>query len=102
MAQEIHKDDVGTKFVVKIQDGNDIVDLSAATQKQILFLKPSTGTITGTASFLTDGTDGILTYTAVTGDLDETGDWFLQARLDFGSSMFRSNKEPFEVFGNIA
>ena len=102
MAQEIHKDDVGNQFEIKVQDGNTIKDVSGATTKELLFLKPSSGTNTVTCGFLTDGTDGILTYKTIANDLDETGDWFLQVKLVFGSSTFRSNKEPFEVFSNIA
>ena len=35
-ANEIHVDDVGTKFIVTIKDGDTAINVSAATTKNIL------------------------------------------------------------------
>lgn len=101
-ANEVHKDDVGTQFIVTVQDGSTVVDLSSTTLKQILFKKPSAATLTKTAVFVTDGVDGKISYTSISNDLNETGTWFLQVRLDFGSSTFRSDQKQFKVHENIA
>ena len=38
---EIHLNDIGTRFKVTIYDGDDIVDLSTYTTKEIILSKPS-------------------------------------------------------------
>ena len=73
----LHVGDFGTQFILtikKLVDGAPtVVDVSGATTKKILF-RDSEGTITEhTASFLTDGTDGKITYTTVTGDISISG-----------------------------
>ena len=40
-ANEIHLNDVGTKFLVTIMDGSSAVDISTASTKQIIIQKPS-------------------------------------------------------------
>ena len=57
-ANEIHLDDVGTKFLVTVKDGSSVVDISSAGTKQILIKKPSGTKLTKTATFNSDGTDG--------------------------------------------
>jgi hypothetical protein len=104
MAAEIHKNDIGTMFKVTIRKEDDsIKDLSSYTTKQLIFKKPSGTILTKTATFLTDGTDGIIYYTSISGDLDEIGAWKLQAYLHDGSSNYRkSNIGAFRVFENLS
>ena len=65
----VRKDDIGTVFEVTVKDNGIVVDVSSVSVKQIKFLKPD-GTIdTQTAAFKTNGTDGIIIYTAISGDL---------------------------------
>lgn len=102
---EVHKGDIGTTFMVTIKDENDTVkDISAYTTRQLLFRKPDGSTVlTKTASFYTDGTDGKIYYTTVSGDLDTVGIWRLQAYLHNGSTNYRkSNVGTFSVFDNLA
>ena len=103
MAAEIHKDDIGTRFLITIKDEDDAVkNISTYTTKQLIFKKPSGTLLTKTASFLTDGTDGVIYYTSISGDLDEIGVWKLQAYLHDGSSNYRkSNVGSFRVFENL-
>lgn len=98
---EIHKGDVGTVFTVTVENCNSQEDLSAATLKQILFKKPSGTLLTKTASFSTDGTDGILTYTTIAGDLDEVGTWKIQAYLEFASGSYHTEYTSFKVERNL-
>jgi len=45
------------------------IPISTATVKRILITKPNNTVLTKTASFLTDGTDGKLTWTTIADDL---------------------------------
>lgn len=96
-ANEIRKNDIGTLFKVTINDGSATKDISYATTKQFIFKKPD-GTIkTVTAGFYTDGTDGLLSYTTVSGDLDSVGLWKLQARVASTNNDKRTDVASFRV-----
>jgi hypothetical protein len=101
-AGEIHKDDIGVvfEFTVKDQDGV-VVDVSGASTKTFIFDKPDGTNVNKTASFGTDGTDGILTYTTVSGDLDQIGIWHHQAHVVIPSGDFHSDITEFRVYPNL-
>jgi hypothetical protein len=102
MAAEIHKNDIGTTFRITIKDEDDaVVDLSSATTKEILFLKPSGSLLRKTASLYTDGTDGKIQYTTVSGDLDTIGKWRLQSYIVTGGNYWHSDLYKFHVYENI-
>lgn len=99
---EIHVDDIGTNFNVTIKNQDDeIVDISAAIITEMLFRKPDGTVMTKTAEFISDGTDGRLRYTTVSGDLDQHGSWELQAFVDFGSTEWYSDIYKFKIYKNI-
>jgi hypothetical protein len=75
--------DIGTVFEIDVGE-----DISTATTKQIYFKKPNGATLTKTATFTTDGTDGKIEYTTVADDIDVAGTWQIQGRLVFGSNEF--------------
>lgn len=97
----IHLNDVGTRFVVTILDEGSIVDISGATTKDIIFLKPDGTTLTKAANFVTDGTDGKIDYFTIAGDLSIIGVWSIQSQVVLGSGTWNSDIETFEVFKNI-
>jgi hypothetical protein len=102
MAQEIHKGDIGTVFELTVRDQDGVVDLSGATVKDFYFRQPSGKTKPKvTALFKTDGTDGILTYTTVAGNLDENGTWQLQADVETSNGRWRTNIVTFVVHANL-
>ena len=80
-ANEIHLNDVGTKFLVTIKDGSSAVNISSASTKEIIIQKPSGTKITATATFDSDGTDGKIYYVTVADDLDEAGSYKLQGKV---------------------
>ena len=100
MAQgEIHKDDIGTQFTASFLDGTATVNVSGATTKQLLFVKPSGAIVIQIGS---DGTDtNQLTYTTVTGDLNETGEFKLQGFITIGGSSWHSDISTFTVHPNV-
>ena len=98
----IRQNDIGTQLQVQISDCNDaIIDISAADTKQIILKKPSGSTLTKNASFMTDGTNGMLSYVTIDGDLDEIGTWKIQAVVGIGGNIWRSNFKSFKVHRNL-
>lgn len=97
----IHLNDIGTRFEVTISDEGNIVDISTATTKEIIFGKPDSNILTKAASFVTDGTDGKIEYFSITGDLSVIGIWSIQSNLVLGSGTWRSEIKEFEVLRNI-
>lgn len=100
-ANEVHKSDIGTVFVVTVKDGGSALDISGATTKEIFFQVPDGTTLTKTAAFTTDGTNGKIQYTTISGDLSVTGQWKLQAHVINASGEWRSDLSPFTVHENI-
>lgn len=63
-----------------VQDGT-AQDISTYTTLQYLLTSPSKVETTKTASFDTDGSDGVLAYTFQDGDIDEEGRWLVRPRI---------------------
>ena len=100
-ANEIHLNDIGTKFLVTITDGSSAVDVSTASTKQIIIKKPSGSKLTKTASFNSDGSDGKIYYTTVTDDLDEAGSHKLQGKVIISDGTFYTDIQTFKVYRNL-
>ncbi len=100
-ANEIHLDDVGTKFLVTVKDGSSVVDISSAGTKQILIKKPSGTKLTKTATFNSDGTDGKMYYTIIADDLDEVGTYQLQGKVIISDGTFSTDITTFKVHRNL-
>ena len=101
MPDDIHVGDIGTRFIVTIEEDGSFVDISTASVKEI-FLKARNGLLkTFTAGFISDGTDGKIFYDTLTGDLDEEGSWTIQARVVFSGGDWKSKKKGFFVHGNL-
>ncbi len=100
----IKLNDIGTTFTLTITDDDGVaVDITGATTKSIIFLKPDGVSETKTAAFGSDGSDGIISYTTVAGDLDTAGLWHVQAYVDIsnGDVIFHSAIDAFEVGCNL-
>lgn len=81
---------------IKDNDGN-IMDLSSASVKRFDFNKPDRTTMSKSASFFTDGTDGILSYITSTAEINQLGIWEIQAYLEMGGGEFTSTIVRFKV-----
>ncbi len=101
MAKEIHIGDIGTIFEVVIQEDGVAIDISTATTQQILFAKPDGTKLTKTSVFKTDGTDGVIQYTTISGDIDTDGIWRIQGHVILTSSEFFTDIGQFEVERNL-
>ena len=100
---EAQFNDIGTLLKVQIVDENDeSIDISSATSKWILLLKPDKVTsLLKPASFSTDGTDGYIEYATVDGDLDQLKSWKIQGRVTTPLGTWTSKKGKFTVLSNI-
>ena len=100
-ANEIHVGDIGTVLTVTVKDDTAVVDISSATTKQIILRKPSGTNLEKTGVFVTDGSDGQMKYTTVSGDLSEAGDWSVQAKVVLTSGTWFSDVSTFTVHPNL-
>lgn len=98
---EIHVGDIGTILRVTITDDDTAVDISTATTKTIFLKKPDDTKLTKTAVFYSDGSDGIIQYVTIDGDLDAAGWWKIQAYVKMGTNEWYTNWEAFEVHDNL-
>lgn len=101
MSEEIHRNDIGTKFLVTILDDTSALDISTASEKKIIFKKSNGFVVEKTAEFNTDGSDGKVYYTTVADDLSITGIWSIQAKVVLPTGTWRSDTQNFEVYSNL-
>lgn len=101
MTQEIHVFDIGTSFELTVYEDETVVNISSATTLEVLFQKPDGTVDTKTGVFLTDGTDGTVQYVTVSNDLNQTGTWKVQARVEFPTGTWSSDIQKFKVYANL-
>jgi hypothetical protein len=100
-ANEIHVGDIGTVLRVTVKDGTAVVNISSATSKIIILEDPDGNNSEKVASFTTDGTDGKIQCTTITGDLDQRGNWSIQAKVVMPSGTWYSDVSVFQVYENL-
>lgn len=100
-ANEVRVGDIGTRFKVTLKDGASVVSLSSATTKQIILKKPDGTKLTKSATFSSDGADGIMYYDTVSGDLDVAGVWKLQGKVVITAGTFSTDIYSFKVHRNL-
>lgn len=103
-AGEIRTNDIGTVFEVTLRESTSIVDISSASVQQIILKGPEGGSKVSTASFKTDGTDGILQIqTTSSTHLDHDGVWRIQSRVTLvtPTGTWRSDIQEFVVHSNL-
>jgi len=101
---ELHVGDIGTEMRAAVQDGGVAVNLSSATVKQFKLSKPNGDVITRDASFVNaPGTDGLLKYVTVLGDLDLAGVWSWQVYIELsGGAKWHTDKVSFTVYSTLS
>jgi hypothetical protein len=100
-AYEIHKNDVGTSFLVTVKDGTTVVDLTTLSAVEYIFKKPSKAVITRTGG-LVSGILGQVNYISIAGDLDEVGDWSLQLDITTPAGRWKTDITKFRVYDNLS
>ena len=100
-SEKIHLNDVGTSIRVRVQEDNANVDISTATTLLIFLKKPSGITTQYTANLVNDGTDGLMHYVSVSGDIDEIGSWRGQGFVVLPQGEFFTACQSFKVNANL-
>lgn len=99
---EIHVGDVGTRFRLTLEDGDgNPVNIATATVKRLDFRKPDGTTLERAASFLTNGSDGVIYYDTVQGDIDHVGRWMVQPYIEMPGFSGHGAKKQFNVYATI-
>lgn len=99
----VHNGDVGTIFRLTITDtSGTAIDVSTAVTMYIYFQEPDGTKIQKTAVFYTDGSDGIIQYTTVAGDIDAVGTWMVQGYIETSLGKFWTEKDSFKVYSTLA
>lgn len=101
-ANEIHLNDIGTIFEVTIKDGDNVVDISSATTKEIIFKSKDRTITTKTGVFVTDGTDGKIKHTSIANELNVVGVWSIQGFVVLPSGEWHSDISTFEIHKNLS
>lgn len=102
MASSPHVSDVGTVFTITVKDQDGVaVDLSTSSSKTLTIRSPKGTTTTWTLSYVTNGSDGKVTYTTVSGDLHTAGTWAGQLAFVFASASWKTDLFYFEVEDNL-
>ena len=101
MPSEIHVNDIGTRFLATIQDNGTVVDISSASQIQMIFRRPSDEVFYRVGSLLTSGVDGKVYYDTVSGDLSNVGMHKLQAKVYLPSGTYYTDIYSFQVNCNL-
>lgn len=99
----IHKGDIGTIFQLIVTDKNGVpIDISTADTKFIYFHSPAGQNIKKDAEFFTDGTDGIVQYVTIDGDIDVFGLWVVEGYVETTLGKFFTEKANFTVYSTLA
>jgi hypothetical protein len=98
----IHVNDIGTTIQLTVMDGTaSALNISSATLKQFWFHQPDSTTIVRSASFGSNGSDGILKYNTVSGDIVQPGLWEVQAYIETSSASWHGSRASFSVYENV-
>lgn len=101
MAAEIHVDNTGTVFQFQVLDQDSAAVPLGGHTTQMVFSRPDSTRLVVSPSFLTDGSDGYIRYSTISGDLNQAGMWRVQVVVFSGSATWYSNTLSFKVFPNI-
>lgn len=102
MWEDIHEDDYGWIAKLRIVQDGVVQDISSYTTLQFIFKAPSGTITTKTATFDTDGIDGVLKYTVEDGVIGEVGNWRVQARIAKSGVELTSKELRFVVHARLS
>lgn len=99
-----HAGDFGTVYTFLIIENGAPVDISAATTKLVILLRPDGSFKSAAGVFVTNGTDGKLQYTTIAGDLPQTtpGKYSFQVKIGLPSGQWYTTDHTVEVLPDIA
>jgi len=97
----LHIGDAGTKIIIVVEEDGSPLDISLASEKVFRFTTGSGTALLKNASFVTDGSDGELEYTFLTGELSIPGMWYLQAKVVMPTGTWYTSIVSFMVEPNL-
>ena len=89
--------DIGTVIEVEILDNGEVFSIPVGATTQLRLKKPNGQVVTKTASLQTDGSDGMIEYITINGDLDQIGTWYMQGVVAYSGNRYSSEIGNFEV-----
>jgi hypothetical protein len=98
---DVHVGDIGTLFGLTVMEGRHALDVSAATDKRLIFRKPDGVCVAKEASFSSDGEDGRLQYVSESDFVDQAGEWSVQAVVTLETGLWHSEAVTFSVVENL-
>lgn len=100
---DMQYNDIGVPLVLRIhrKNGDTEVLMGSASDMYIILLPPSGAHRVKAASFHTDGSDGMIEYETVSGDLNQQGRWGIQGLFTLGTKTVRTSVRHFNVKRNI-
>ena len=101
MSDEIHVGDIGTRIELTVLKDNLPLNLSTATDIDLVIGRPTAAKLTVTPTFVTDGTDGKVYYLTVINDLSEAGIYQLQIIATFSGGKWHSEIVKMRVYANV-
>jgi len=106
----IHVDDIGTEMQIEVQTQDPVtkecsaLDISGAESQTITIRRPDGSSRTAAATFVTDGTDGLMQILSIAGDFPTAGPGYrYQGHVVFtaGTDEKSTAVQEFEVFPNL-
>lgn len=91
-----------TLFRMRILDQDrQVLDISAATTLEMIFVDPASAKTTQTATLTTDGTDGRMEWRATANFLSTAGAWKRQGHIVIGGLDYYTDIKSFDVASNL-
>lgn len=79
-------------------DTDSAADISAySTSIQMIFVAPSGSESAKTATFATDGSDGVIEYTVASGLFATAGVWYVYGRVTSATAKLTTKRHRFEI-----
>ncbi len=100
--ENLQTDDFGQVGKLTCKQDGVAIDISSYTTLQFFLVDPSGNASDAlTAAFDSDGTDGKLKYTLQDGDIDESGEWQVFARVSKTGSEITTDPLRFYVAARL-
>ena len=100
---DIFKNDVGTTFRITIKDETGAaINLSPASSKKLYIRRPIGTPLIKDLQFVGDGSDGVVQYIIVAGDLIYVGTYTMQTKITLPEGEWYTTAMSFAVRASIA
>jgi hypothetical protein len=94
--------DTGTRIIAQLIDQDcNVIPLGQAITLLMRFRKPDGTAIQKTPVLLTDGSDGKIVYTTISGDIDQKGNWEIQSSVLLPGGSWHSVIDTVNVQRNL-